>query len=108
MRSVGIEVLRDNLGEYVRAASAGETVLVTDRDRVVAELHPPQVDKVAAANALRIAHGQPPLSSFEEQGVREGWMTPATDFGPLPPPSYPPVMTFDEMMADLAQSREDR
>lgn len=108
MRSVGIKVLKNNLSEYVRAASAGETVLVTDRDRVVAELRPPKVDKVAAANALRIAHGRPPLSPFEEQGVREGWMTPATEFGPLPPPSYPAIMTFDEMIEDLAESRGDR
>lgn len=42
MRSVGLEVLKNNLSEYVRAASGGETVLVTERDRVVAELHSPR------------------------------------------------------------------
>jgi prevent-host-death family protein len=34
MRTVGIKVLKNKLSEYVRAAEAGETVLVTDRDRV--------------------------------------------------------------------------
>jgi Antitoxin of toxin-antitoxin stability system len=39
MRSVGIKLLKNKLSEYIRLA--GETVLVTDRDRVVAELGPP-------------------------------------------------------------------
>jgi antitoxin (DNA-binding transcriptional repressor) of toxin-antitoxin stability system len=36
MRTVGIKVLKNKLSEYVRLAAAGETVQVTDRDRVVA------------------------------------------------------------------------
>ena len=31
MHSVGIKTLKNKLSEYVRAAAAGETVLVTDR-----------------------------------------------------------------------------
>ena len=42
MRTVGLKTLKNKLSEYVRAATAGETVLVTDRDRVVAELVPPR------------------------------------------------------------------
>ena len=38
MRSVGIKLLKNKLSEYIRLAAGGETVLVTDRDRVVAEL----------------------------------------------------------------------
>ena len=38
MRAVGVKVLKNKLSEYVRLAASGETVLVTDRDRVVAEL----------------------------------------------------------------------
>jgi hypothetical protein len=34
-RSVGLKVLKNKLAEYVRIAASGETVLVTDRDRVV-------------------------------------------------------------------------
>ena len=50
MRSVGIKVLKNKLSEYVRLAASGETVLVTDRDRVVAELVPPRkgIDKADA------------------------------------------------------------
>lgn len=41
MRAVELKVLKTKLSEFVRLAERGETVLVTDRDRVVAELVPP-------------------------------------------------------------------
>ncbi len=40
MKVVGIKQLKARLSEYVRLAKAGETVLVTERDEVVAELCP--------------------------------------------------------------------
>lgn len=43
MHSVGIKTPRNRLGEYVRPAAAGETVPVTDRGKVVAELMSPRV-----------------------------------------------------------------
>ena len=42
MRSVGLKILKNKLSEYVRLAAGGETILITDRDRVVAEIVPPQ------------------------------------------------------------------
>ena len=42
MRAVGIKQLKNKLSTYVHLAAGGETVLVTDRDRVVAELVPPR------------------------------------------------------------------
>ncbi|MDH3404426.1 MAG: prevent-host-death protein [Acidobacteriota bacterium] len=42
MKAVGIKQLKARLSEYVRLARAGETVLVSDRDEVVAELGPPR------------------------------------------------------------------
>ena len=65
MRAVGIRQLKDRLSEYVRLAAAGETVLVTDRDRVVAELGPPQ-----AARPSR------PLDAVVADWVRRGLATP--------------------------------
>lgn len=41
MRAVGIRELKNKLSEYLRIVGAGETVLVTDRGKVVAELVPP-------------------------------------------------------------------
>jgi antitoxin (DNA-binding transcriptional repressor) of toxin-antitoxin stability system len=40
MKAVGIKQLKARLSEYVRLVKAGETILVTDRDGVVAELRP--------------------------------------------------------------------
>ncbi len=40
MRTVGIKQLKARLSEYLRAVRSGESVLVTDRDEVVAELRP--------------------------------------------------------------------
>jgi antitoxin (DNA-binding transcriptional repressor) of toxin-antitoxin stability system len=40
MKSVGIKQLKSRLSEYLRLVRSGETVLVTDRDEVVAELRP--------------------------------------------------------------------
>jgi prevent-host-death family protein len=40
MRVVGIRELKDQLSRYLRVARDGESVLVTDRGRVVAELRP--------------------------------------------------------------------
>ena len=45
MRAVGLKVLKNKLSEYVRLAAGGEVVLVTDRDRVVAELGPPGAER---------------------------------------------------------------
>jgi antitoxin (DNA-binding transcriptional repressor) of toxin-antitoxin stability system len=41
MKTVGLRELKNRLSEYVRAVRAGESVLVTDRGDVVAELAPP-------------------------------------------------------------------
>jgi antitoxin (DNA-binding transcriptional repressor) of toxin-antitoxin stability system len=97
MRSVGLKVLKNKLSEYVRLAAGGETVLVTDRDRVVAELVPPQPGRSALLGE----------NEFIARGVREGWLTPAR-IPPGNPPPRKPVMPFDELMRDLDRDREDR
>jgi prevent-host-death family protein len=95
MKTVGLKALKNKLSEYVRAAASGETVLVTDRGRVVAEIVP---HKPGAG-----------LTSFQQKGVREGWLTPAKrPFAPLPPGKPVPGLTFEKLMEDLARDREDR
>jgi antitoxin (DNA-binding transcriptional repressor) of toxin-antitoxin stability system len=42
MKEVGIKQLKSRLSEDVRLARAGEIILVSDRDEVVAELGPPR------------------------------------------------------------------
>jgi prevent-host-death family protein len=96
MRSVGIKVLKNKLSEYVRLAASGETVLVTDRDRVVAELVPPQ-PRAAKSSKERWA-----------EMIRQGILSPATIRGQGPPPRGEPVITLEELMKELDQDREDR
>jgi antitoxin (DNA-binding transcriptional repressor) of toxin-antitoxin stability system len=96
MRSVGIKVLKNKLSEYVRIASGGETVLVTDRDRVVAELVPPQPRHQGHIADARWA-----------ELIRQGLVTPATAPSQEPPPRKP-VMSFEELMTELDLDREDR
>ncbi len=94
MRTVGLKTLKNKLSEFVRLASAGETIVVTDRNRIVAEIVPPR----------RQQH-----ESFIERGVREGWLTPATDRSGRPPPRKPiKGLTLDQLMSELGQDREDR
>jgi antitoxin (DNA-binding transcriptional repressor) of toxin-antitoxin stability system len=96
MRAVGLKVLKNKLSEYVRLAAGGETVLVTDRDRVVAEIVPPQ-----AGRSLVLADAQ--LAA----AVREGWLTPPTLPGNGVPPRAP-VASFQTVMAELTQDRDSR
>lgn len=97
MRSVGIKVLKNKLSEYVRLAASGETVLVTDRDRVVAELVPPRKGgQLHAADALWA------------EAIRQGHVTPARAPGKGPPPRGEPIMTLAELLTELDEDRADR
>lgn len=96
MRAVGLKILKNKLSEYVRLAAQGETVLVTDRDRVVAELVPPRAGRSAILADAMLA-----------EAVRKGWITPAAVVGAGPPPRKP-VMSFAELMAGLDHDRDDR
>lgn len=40
-RTVGVAELRQNLSRYLRRVEQGERLIVTDRNRIVAELGPP-------------------------------------------------------------------
>jgi prevent-host-death family protein len=93
MKQVGLKVLKNNLSEYVRAARAGETIVITDRGRPVAELNPPQ---------------PPKHEDVIERGVREGWIRPAVR-GPDWPPKPTPVegYTLEQLLADLDEDRKD-
>jgi prevent-host-death family protein len=96
MRSVGLKTLKNKLSEYVRMAAAGEVILVTDRDRVVAELVPPR-------------EGRSPLlaDAVLADAVRKGWLTPRT----LPPGTVPPrrpLATTEQLLRELSADREDR
>jgi prevent-host-death family protein len=56
MSTVGLRELKNQLSKYVERARSGETVAITDRGQVVAELSPPR--KVSPAGE--------PLTTLEE------------------------------------------
>jgi prevent-host-death family protein len=94
MPAVGLKILKNKLSEYIRRAAAGETVVVTDRNRVVAEIVPPR---------------QQEHESVIERGVREGWIRPVVRGPDWPPKGKPvPGLTLEKLLADLDRDREDR
>ena len=95
MRTVGLKVLKNKLSEYVRLAAGGETVLVTDRSRVVAEPGPPGAGR-----------GTLPDDAVLAELARQGLLTPATNRSGAMPPRHP-VMPFAELMRGLDEDRED-
>lgn len=96
MRAVGIKTLKNKLSEYVRLAADGETVLVTDRDRVVAELGPPQAGRAVDVSDALLA-----------DVIRQGWLRP-----PIAPaeglPTRKPVAPLDDLLRELDEDRGDR
>ena len=96
MRAVGLKILKNKLSEYVRLAASGETVLVTDRDRVVAELVPPSPGRSPSVADATLA-----------ELVRSGFMTPAA-IGPGGHVPRKPVARLNQLLDELARDREDR
>ena len=45
MQTVGVKELKARLSEYLRAVKRGETIIVTEHDRVIAELHAPRRER---------------------------------------------------------------
>jgi len=97
MSAVGIRELKNRLSEYVQLAASGERILVTDRDKVVAELSAPRtgtagdVSDAVIADLIRQGLATPPL-------VRD-------ELSPAKPRSRLPLAAI---LADLDADRDDR
>jgi antitoxin (DNA-binding transcriptional repressor) of toxin-antitoxin stability system len=96
MRAVGLKVLKNRLSEYVRLAASGETVLVTDRERIVAELIPPREGRADLARDALLA-----------EAVRKGWLTPAMGAADDVVPRLP-VARLADLLAELERDRADQ
>lgn len=96
MRAVGLKSLKNKLSEYVRLANRGETILVTDRDRVVAELVPPRAERAPLLADAQLA-----------DAVRRGWLRPPLLAGIGAPPRQP-VTTLHDLLAELDRDRSER
>ena len=96
MRAIGVKALKNKLSEYVRLAEQGETILVTDRDRVIAELGPPQPDRRGQVSGALLA-----------AAVRQGHLTPPIRTAAGPPPREP-VVPLADLLRELSEDRDAR
>lgn len=97
MKRVGIKALKNNLSAVIREVEAGATVLVTDRDRVVARITPEPVATVGVETNDEI------LARLERDGVLKRSRARVTG----PPPRLGSV-PIDELMRQLDEDRADR
>ncbi|MFQ5700501.1 MAG: type II toxin-antitoxin system Phd/YefM family antitoxin [Acidobacteriota bacterium] len=96
MRAVGLKILKNKLSEYVRLVTGGETVLVTNQGRVVAELVPPQQGRSPFPADAQLA-----------AAVSKGWITPPTMPTRGAPPRLP-VAPLEEILQEILDDREAR
>ncbi|MBN2496575.1 MAG: type II toxin-antitoxin system Phd/YefM family antitoxin [Deltaproteobacteria bacterium] len=96
MKIVGIKVLKNKLSQYVKLAASGETVLISDRDEVVAELVPPRATRSRELPDALLA-----------DMVRQGLLTPAV-YPPGSPPECEPVAPLREILGELDSDRAER
>ena len=80
----------------MRLAASDEVVLLTDRDRVVAELVPPQAGRAPAGADVLPA-----------DAARQDWLTPPLLPGSGVPPRAP-VTSLKVLLEEMAQDRADR
>ena len=92
-----MKVLNSRLSEYVRLAASGETVLVTDRDRVVAEIGPPKGTRSPILADALLA-----------EAVRRGWLTPPVLPADGKPPTSEPVAPLRDLLRELDDDRSER
>jgi len=51
-KSIGVRKLKDNLSSYLKEVESGTIILVSDRDRIIAEIHEPDPGLYKTANPL--------------------------------------------------------
>ena len=92
-----MKVLNNRLSEYVRLAASGETVLVTDRDRVIAEIGPPRGTRSPILADALLA-----------EAVRRGCLTPPVLPAAGEPPTPEPVARLRDLLGELDGDRSER
>ena len=96
MRRIEVKSLKSKLSECLRLVAAGESLLVTDRDRVIAELIPPREGRASLASEAVLA-----------EAILKGLITPATRPSSTAPPRLP-VDRTSNILRDLESDRADQ
>lgn len=96
MKAAGVKELRNRLSAYLKEVQHGETVLVTEHGRVIAELRPP--GQGTAADVPRDQQGL-------REAIEEGWIRPpSADLSqglPRLPRKPFDARSFDESLEEL-------
>jgi antitoxin (DNA-binding transcriptional repressor) of toxin-antitoxin stability system len=98
VKAVGVKQLKSRLSEYLRLVRSGETVLVTDRDEVVAELRPARRQPAPPASLAASLDSLAERGELTRASVPKGrWTWKVTGLG-LPPGSAADLL--DEIRRD--------
>jgi antitoxin (DNA-binding transcriptional repressor) of toxin-antitoxin stability system len=85
MKTVGVKRLKARLSQYLRAVKRGEVVVVTERDRVIAELRAPTRDRDLPEDVMQVLES---LAADGEvtraQAAKKGWRWTAKGLGLRP------------------------
>ena len=121
MKTVGLEALKDNLSEYVRAAAAGEIVRITDGGAVVAQIGPAlpgsSLKGVLVAAIEKSPPGDDAHGEIKSRLEEEPWLAAAIRDGRIRPPirrtplnqSFEGVqVSLEQILLDLEKDRADR
>lgn len=100
MRVVGIRELKAKLSEYLREVRAGEVFLVTDRDRVVAELRPPRSELPPPPDAVAAA-----LEALAATGEVQPARAPKAEWSWSPRGAGLPAGTAEALLDELREER---
>lgn len=98
MVSVSISELKAKLSEHLRRVKAGETVMVTDRGRAVAQLSPPpriedeeaELQELAAAGLIRLGRSRGAISE---------------EFWSMPRPRDPKGVVLNALLREREEGR---
>jgi antitoxin (DNA-binding transcriptional repressor) of toxin-antitoxin stability system len=101
VKAVGVKQLKARLSEYVRLVRAGETLLVTDRDEVVAEMRP-------ARRPAPAASPEEALELLEEKGEVRRCARPKAGWRWSPKGLALPAGTARRLLDDLRSERNGR
>ncbi|HUC43359.1 MAG TPA: hypothetical protein VMR65_04910 [Candidatus Sulfotelmatobacter sp.] len=97
IRTVGVKELKDNLSAYLREVRRGVRVLVTDRDRVIAEIREPGARYEASDDE------NPILNEWIAKGIVT---PPSRRMGPVPrSPITSPEGTAEQLLKELRKER---
>lgn len=96
MRTVGIRELKNRLSEYLRLVGRGEDILITDRGRVIAELHQPGPTSLDSPYPALLLH------------ARQGWVRLGAPNRPDLYPDLKPLVPLGEAAKLLDQERSER